>query len=392
MEQAIESISGVHGSKANFGVIQLYDQVTMELSFESVYPPAALSSLKTQLGDRRPAKRSVDSAVRMGITARTVLTRVAQRVDDVSKDSDYVVFNSSTRSELSVPLLDGNDVIGVLSLESDELAAFDEDDEKALMGLADMAVIVLKNQEQTDQLNRTHAVALMGAWSADVAHDTIREIGAIRRAVYLMDRHEGLAPQIKDRLKEVDKAADTLFSLQYLPQAPDLSSKGGQRKTLLDEVICQEVEGLRRKYPDIQWRPEPHCAGLWVRMHEQWLRRVVRHLAHNAAASMSGKQGQTVRCVTIRTTNEGDMAEVQVEDTGPGVAHAVRSLLFRQPVFHPDGSQGRGLLLVRFILEQHGGEAGLVWSRQGEGSCFAFRMPIEAASDSSAIRHSGDAR
>jgi GAF domain-containing protein len=384
IEQAVESISGAHGPKANFGVIQLLDQTTMELTFESVYPADALPHLKMKVGERRAIGAVADQSTRIGITGRTVLSRQAQRVDSVAKDPDYLGFNASTQSELSVPLIDGEHTIGVLSLESDEIAAFDEDDEKALTGLADMAVIVMKNQKQTEQLNRTHAVALMGAWSADVAHDTVREIGAIRRAVYLANHHEGLATQVRDKLMEIDRAADTLFSLQYLPQAPDLSMTRSESKALLDEIVCQEVEGLRRKYPNVQWSCEPSCAGIWIQMHEQWLRRVVRHLAHNAGAAVASKRGQAAKRVILRTASADGMAEVQVEDSGPGVAHAVKSLLFRQPVFRPDGSQGRGLLLIRFVLEQHGGTADLVWSRQGEGACFAFQAPVFSISQSPA--------
>lgn len=393
IEQAVDCISGAHGPKASFGVIQLYHQATMELTFESVYPSDALAHLKRKVGERRAIGPTIDPTTRIGITGRTVLTRQAQLVDSVATDPDYLVgFDASTQSELSVPLIDGERVIGVLSLESDELAAFDEDDERALTGLADMAVIVMKNQEQTEQLNRTHAVAVMGAWSADVAHDTIREIGSIRRSVYLLNRQEGLAPAVKERLMEVDKAAETLYSLQYLPEAPELSTPADNNQALLDDAVCQEVEELRRKYPDVLWRCEPGCRGVSVRMHEQWLRRVLRHLALNAAASVVSKRDQAARRVTIRTAVRDRLAEVQVEDTGPGVDHAVAPLLFRQPIFRPGGSQGRGLLLVRLILEQHGGSVALRWSRPGEGACFAFQAPVFTASDPAAPAQIRDAR
>ncbi len=325
----------------------------MELSFESVYPPEALATLHRKVGERRAIGSLADPATRIGITGRTALTREAQRIDCVTEDRDYLVgFDASTQSELAVPLLDSERVVGVLSLESSELAAFDEDDEKALNGLAEMAVIVMKNQDQTEQLNLTHAVALMGAWSAEVAHDAVSEIGSIRRSVYVLNRQEGLNPA---------------------------------NRALVDDVLSLEIEDLRLKYGNVQWQYEPGCSGLWVGMHEQWLRRVLRHLARNAVSAMASVRSQAPRRVVVRTVARDGLAEVQVADTGPGVDLAVAPLLFRRTVFHPDGSHGRGLVLVRFILDQHGGHVAMRWNRPGEGTCFAFQLPIVAADNPPAL-------
>ena len=109
-------------------------------------------------------------------------------------------------------------------------------------------------------------------------------------------------------------------------------------------------------------------------MHEQWLRRLLRHMIYNAILSTSS-DGEHMH-VTIRTAIQDAFAEVQVEDSGYGITSNIESMLFKQPVPHADGRLGRGLLLVRFIVEQHGGEAILVWNRPGEGACFAFRVPM----------------
>jgi signal transduction histidine kinase len=80
--------------------------------------------------------------------------------------------------------------------------------------------------------------------------------------------------------------------------------------------------------------------------------------------------------VTIRTLRFGARAEVQVEDTGKGVDPAIRPLLFKQPIDRGDGQSGRGLLLVRFMAEQHGGYARLVDHEPSQGSVFAFGIPL----------------
>jgi signal transduction histidine kinase len=109
-------------------------------------------------------------------------------------------------------------------------------------------------------------------------------------------------------------------------------------------------------------------------MRAQWLRRLTRHLLHNAIQAITPDCAQ--RCVTVRTICYASQAEIQVQDTGKGVDPAIRPLLFERPIERSDGGSGRGLLLVRFMAEQHGGYARTVYSEPNRGSCFAFGIPL----------------
>jgi signal transduction histidine kinase len=67
-------------------------------------------------------------------------------------------------------------------------------------------------------------------------------------------------------------------------------------------------------------------------------------------------------------------AEVAVEDSGPGIAPAVRGRLF-EPFFttKPRGT-GLGLAVSRAIARAHGGELAAEAARDG-GARFALRLP-----------------
>jgi L-methionine (R)-S-oxide reductase len=66
-----------------------------------------------------------------------VLSRAAVRVDDVTKDPDYLRTHESTRAELVVPVLTtGMEVVGVIDVESDQVGAFGEQDVGALQACA----------------------------------------------------------------------------------------------------------------------------------------------------------------------------------------------------------------------------------------------------------------
>jgi signal transduction histidine kinase len=68
-----------------------------------------------------------------------------------------------------------------------------------------------------------------------------------------------------------------------------------------------------------------------------------------------------------------------VEDTGPGVAPALRLLIWQPGVRGDDpaiaGSSGLGLALVREIAEAHGGRAYLA-EHAGPGACFVIELPL----------------
>lgn len=375
VEQAVEYITTVDGPKARWGYLVLHNKTGNELQFESVYPPEILPDLHVEIG----ATRSLDPAEtpdgRIGISGRVVFEGQPRCVRDVEVDPDYVELNTSTRSQLAVPLCDDDRIAGVLSVESDRVGAFDKEDEEALASLAELAVIAMKNTQQAEVLGRTNAVALLGAWGADVVHDVNREVGSIRRAVYLLLQDDRLPSGARERIKAIDRYADRLA----LPELPEQVPEPGQfldfrQAPVVDEVLQAELQDLQLAHPAITFRFEPNCEGTRIAIHESWLRRLLRHLVRNAVKAIP--EDRENRLVTVCTCVQGSMVEVQVEDSGKGVRPTIQSVLFRQPIPHPDGRPGRGLLLVRFLAERHGGYAKLVWSEQDRGACFAFGVPM----------------
>src|SRR5262249_21383756 len=80
----------------------------------------------------------------------------SQLIGDISGDPDYLMFNASTRSELSVPMEYEGRILGVINVESDQINGFDEEDRTALEALAEVAVIAIENARQYEELKCTH--------------------------------------------------------------------------------------------------------------------------------------------------------------------------------------------------------------------------------------------
>jgi signal transduction histidine kinase len=191
----------------------------------------------------------------------------------------------------------------------------------------------------------------------------------------MLERDASLKTPNRQRLHEIDQAASEL-ALPDDPGSEHLLDRNvaWQDAAQLDQVIRQEADQLQQQHPAITFQLYLNCSLVRVRIRTRWLRRLARHLIHNAIQAITPEC--TARCVTIRTLRFGARAEVQVEDTGRGVDPAIRPLLFKQPIDRGDGQSGRGLLLVRFMAEQHGGYARLIDRKATQGSTFAFSIPL----------------
>jgi len=68
-----------------------------------------------------------------GVCGKCARERVVQNVPDVSVAADHIACSTTTKSELVVPILNGADeLLAVLDIDSDTLAAFDRTDETNL--------------------------------------------------------------------------------------------------------------------------------------------------------------------------------------------------------------------------------------------------------------------
>lgn len=73
---------------------------------------------------------------------------------DVLEDPRYVPNVASTRSELALPLITSNGVIGALDLQSTDVDAFSEQSRRILMSFAEQAAVAIENIKLYDEIRR----------------------------------------------------------------------------------------------------------------------------------------------------------------------------------------------------------------------------------------------
>lgn len=79
-----------------------------------------------------------------GVCGAAATLRVTQRIDDVDAFPGHIACDSASRSELVVPLVKDDALIGVLDLDSPRHARFDADDQAGLEAIARVFVDALQ--------------------------------------------------------------------------------------------------------------------------------------------------------------------------------------------------------------------------------------------------------
>lgn len=78
-----------------------------------------------------------------GVCGAAASQRVTQRIENVDAFPGHIACDSASRSELVVPLVHGDTLIGVFDLDSPSLARFDADDQAGLEAIAAVFVEAL---------------------------------------------------------------------------------------------------------------------------------------------------------------------------------------------------------------------------------------------------------
>ena len=72
-----------------------------------------------------------------GICGQAAKTQKTFIVDDVSKEINYLACSPKVKSEIVIPIMKGNEIVGELDIDSHEINGFNEEDKNFLEKLAE---------------------------------------------------------------------------------------------------------------------------------------------------------------------------------------------------------------------------------------------------------------
>ena len=126
-----------------------------------------------------------------GIAGQAALHRKSVLVEDVSTHENYINANPNVRSELAVPLIIKNKVIGILDIQSEQVGYFTHEHQRLLELVASRMAIAVENARLYTRVSRQ-------AQTLGVLNDISREITSILDPSDLLERIAHLLKRVVD--------------------------------------------------------------------------------------------------------------------------------------------------------------------------------------------------
>jgi Amt family ammonium transporter len=343
------------------------------------------------------------------MVSRAMMERRPFIVEDAGHDprvNPGLISFLDVKSFAVVPLFSRDKVLGGIS--ADNLitqALITEKKLQSLMIFANQAALALENalmyeelkafsgqledrvrrasarlEETQRQLFQSEKLAALGKLSAGIAHEIRNPLTSIKILIHsLVDEQATETSREKDlAVIEAEIARVNKIIKQFLdfarPRPPSLEPM--EVRAILEETLAllvYEMEAqkisLERSYaPDIP--PVP--------MDREQMKQVFLNLLLNALQAMErgGNLRVAIRWKPAPSGNGGrSVAEIAVQDTGPGMAEDIRSRIFEPFFSTKEEGIGLGLPIAQRIVEEHGGQI-RVESRVGEGTTFTILLPL----------------
>ncbi|WP_172332656.1 ATP-binding protein [Mangrovicoccus sp. HB161399] len=373
------------------------------------------------MGEKNPFGRNIINPLKIpfgqGITGRVAQTREAVIVNDLLDDKDYISDAQPARSELCVPMIFGNRVVGVIDSEHPEPGAYGKAELEILTTVAAMTSAKMELLEETErsvrryhnlvdshlqitkeinsrkaleaQLFEARKLEAIGRLSGGFAHDFNNILTVISGNLELLD--EVFSPrdaEVVDCLNAArtasEKGASLVRSMLAFSQRAHLDAEIVDLRELVESTllwskrILPEVISVQLNLSEATWPTKVDRSGA---------ENAVLNLIVNARDAMpeGGRLDIRTRNVSVAvsdvadrrlTLEPGRYVRLSVSDTGTGIPENQLQQVFDPFFTTKSASEGTGLGLstVFGYMQQSRGTV-TVESKSGEGSTFHLYFP-----------------
>jgi signal transduction histidine kinase len=228
-------------------------------------------------------------------------------------------------------------------------------------------------QQQEFQL-RTEKIAATARLAAEMAHQLKNPLGIINNAVFLLQREteNGKSPPretvqvIRDEVARADRIVTELMDYARLNEGR-LESVDVNKA--LENALRQALPPTLESRVQVVTHLARYLPPLVVQRSQ--LEECFLNVLQNAVEAMTA--GGTL---TVQSRYAGDrQIEVQIADTGHGIAPDLLARIFDAFTTTKSGGTGLGLAIVKNVVETYGG-AVTVRSELGKGSVFTLTLPV----------------
>jgi two-component system sensor kinase FixL len=223
----------------------------------------------------------------------------------------------------------------------------------------------------------------MGEMASTLAHELNQPLTAVASYLNgcrrLLDGTESVQNlMLRDA---IDRAAEqALRAGQIIRRLRQFVARGESERhvehlsKLIEEASALALVGVKEAGVRVSFAFDPNIT--FVLADKIQVQQVILNLMRNAIEAM---QETERRELTISTAGHpGDMVEIRVSDTGPGIAPEIASQLFQPFVTTKAHGMGVGLSISRTIIEAHGGR---LWADPNPEGGTIFRLTLKALSE-----------
>ncbi len=334
-------------------------------------------------------------------TPQSIIGRVYQTgssylSNDVSSDPEYIAFTAipDTRSEIALPLRIGHQIIGVMDIQSDHKAAFDQEDVTVLHTLANQIAPAIRNAQlykdaRQARLEAEEANKIKSGFLASMSHELRTPLNAILNFTEFVALGM-MGPVNEAQVDALNKALDSgNHLLALINDVLDMTKiEAGSMKLFIERDIDLHAEleavtatalslvsGKSVTFVEDIDKDLPLITG-----DRRRIRQILLNLISNAAKFT--EEGS----ITLRVRPQDHEVLFSVIDTGPGIALEDQDRIF-EPFVQTEtgiahtGGTGLGLPISRRLAEAHGGRL-WVESALGSGAAFYVALPVNAQDSS----------
>ncbi len=309
--------------------------------------------------------------------------------NDVTKDSRYMAYEyHDTRSELALPILADNEVVGVLNVEDSSFDAFDETDVMVLETISHHLGIAIRNAKVYNELRQanmklTELDKMKSEFLGIVSHDFRSPLSSIILAGKALLKHETVQgiKRLKDYLQIIVDQANRLH--QLAEDTLSITKMESGRLTYHFKVVnvarlIEDAISMVRLSSRHQITSHVDPEVVFIKGDQSKLRQLIQNLVSNAV-----KYSPQGGLVTVNAApHSGEQIVMSISDQGMGIPADKIDRLFQKfsRIDSPQSSQikgaGLGLWICREIVEAHGGK---IWLESEVGKGTTVRLTLNRA-------------
>jgi signal transduction histidine kinase len=223
----------------------------------------------------------------------------------------------------------------------------------------------------SNKLHRSERLAFLGKLAGSITHELRNPMAVLKNAAYFLDgklkgsKEEKVLKYIEIIKKEIgiiDSIVEDVMGFART-KTPDLKDRdiAGVVEEAISALNVPDLVEIRKEFQDL---PQ-------VQADDKQLTHAVINIANNAIVAMGGNG-----ILIFRVGKRDGYVAIDITDTGPGIPHDQRDLIF-EPLYSskPKGT-GLGLPIAKMMIESQDGKITFT-SEVGVGTTFSILLPIE---------------